>query len=269
MNPARQKTLDVVQGRVENVDLKGPAGPIARVRDLQSLGLLDVFLSHGIGDKIVVPNVGDNWWIQRRAGVWHLMHIVDTATAQNGGTGSYTGTITVPGLNNTTTLNVKNGYVSGIQNTTTGPTAAMSAAVSFVTSGFTTLAGTTVIPFNTRDFDAAPNGTNLISVNTNPGRFTVPSGYSGKWLLTASVFYLSPAAISVEVAFRKNGTTNIQSYWMFPTTTVNYTGVLSSINQLSSSDYVEVTINFTGNQEAMGATTETSQTRFAVTFLGT
>lgn len=77
---------DAVRVLIEDVNLSALPSATAMGRDLHGMGLLAIDLTQGVGNRIIYPHVGETWWIQRRTGRWHLMHIVD------GGAGTSTGT---------------------------------------------------------------------------------------------------------------------------------------------------------------------------------
>src|SRR5438105_423361 len=77
---------DVLRVTIEDVDLTHPLYPVAVGRDASG-GEIDINLSKGVGDRIVVPKVGEHWYVGRPTGYeWQLTGKVDETVARAGGT---------------------------------------------------------------------------------------------------------------------------------------------------------------------------------------
>jgi hypothetical protein len=72
------RRLDVIKVVIEEVNLDALPFPIAQGRDRTQWGLIDIDLSHGIGNSFPTPVVGDTWWVSRSVGSrWVLDHKYD------------------------------------------------------------------------------------------------------------------------------------------------------------------------------------------------
>lgn len=78
--------------RIVEVNLAAESYPMAIGRDQRKQHrslTYKINLGHGIGDQIVIPTVGDVWWIDRRiGGNWMLSHRESLDEARSGGTPS-------------------------------------------------------------------------------------------------------------------------------------------------------------------------------------
>jgi len=95
----------------------------------------------------------------------------------------------------------------------------------------------TAIPFNQESFD----DDNFHSTSTNPSRFTVSAGRSGKYLVTAHVVFTDAAESARIVQIRQSGTTIVAEGALVEAgngTTVEVNTVLA----LSAGAYLEVVV---------------------------
>jgi hypothetical protein len=79
---------DVRRVVIEDVDLVARPWPraVGRERTGLSGGGIDINLAMGAASRIVIPKVGETWWIQRRVGhSWHLGWKEDIDAARRGG----------------------------------------------------------------------------------------------------------------------------------------------------------------------------------------
>ena len=84
----KDRRLDVQRVVITDVDPGASAGPIARARMHGSgAGIITLDLAIGVGDRIILPNVGERWWVRRLFGRWTLAAIEDEELARNGGGG--------------------------------------------------------------------------------------------------------------------------------------------------------------------------------------
>ena len=84
----RDRRVDVIKVKIEDVNLNGAMGPMAQGRDPKDHGLFDIDLSHSVGSAYPLPTVGEIWWIERGGRSWILSRKVDTTrTPPSGGGG--------------------------------------------------------------------------------------------------------------------------------------------------------------------------------------
>jgi hypothetical protein len=119
----------------------------------------------------------------------------------------------------------------------------------------------TNVSFDTENYD-----TNAFHDNsTNNSRMTIPTGYGGKYLVTAKLYYDSNAAGYREIQIKKNGT-QVQFFYFGPNST--YTTQQGAIVlSLAAADYVEIgTYQNTGG--ALNINGGADGTFFQISYLG-
>ena len=79
----RDPSVDVKRVKIIEVNLTSKRFPLALGRDANG-SLYHINLSHGVGSYIVIPEIGDTWWIDRRIRNWKLLHREDEDEARNG-----------------------------------------------------------------------------------------------------------------------------------------------------------------------------------------
>jgi hypothetical protein len=84
---ARRLLGDIRRVVIEDVRLDAKPYPLATARDAMGGGRYDIDLSRGVGDRVVVPEPGQVWAINRPMVRWELLRVEDEAAARGGGTG--------------------------------------------------------------------------------------------------------------------------------------------------------------------------------------
>lgn len=138
------------------------------------------------------------------------------------------------------------------------------AGASVYNSALQTIANNTytALTFNTEQFD-----TNAFhSTATNTSRFTIPTGYSGKYLINGQVLADNNATGTRSFYFYKNGagylyTTNVQGSTIEPSLTASW------VADLAVGDYVEL---FYWQNSGASRTVDTriDYCRFSISYLG-
>lgn len=120
--------------------------------------------------------------------------------------------------------------------------------------------------YNTENFD-----TNTFHDNaTNNTRFTIPTNYGGKYLITAATRFATNSSGRRIVAPRKNGSTYIANTQEIGATSISAaepTIVMTSIVELVAGDYVELMV-YQNSGGALNIAGTTDQSTFSMQFLG-
>lgn len=91
--PDKARRLDSMRVKIIEVNLEAAHTPIARAREVgQGAGVITINLEVGVGDKILIPEQGETWWVHRQYGFWTLGAKQDEALARSGGSPSSTNT---------------------------------------------------------------------------------------------------------------------------------------------------------------------------------
>lgn len=138
------------------------------------------------------------------------------------------------------------------------------AGASVYNSGLQTISNVTytALTFNTEQFDT----NSFHSTSANTSRFTIPSGYAGKYLINGQVLCDNNATGWRAFYFYKNGagylyTSNVQGSTIEPTITASY------VADLAVGDYVEL---FYWQNSGASRTVDTriDYCRFSISYLG-
>lgn len=112
-----------------------------------------------------------------------------------------------------------------------------------------TASTTTVLNFDSEWWDNTGYHSNV----TNNSRITIPSGYNGKYTLSANIYFVNPTVgtTAAFISFLKNGTTTVtqENFLLIAGSiiTVSVSGIV-----LNVSDYVQCEINFNGTSIGAG-----------------
>lgn len=132
-------------------------------------------------------------------------------------------------------------------------------AYSNATQAITT-GGDRVITFNAENWDTDGYHESV----TNPGRFTIPAGKGGKYLVVAHLYGLS--SNNHDVRFRVNGASLFSD--VLYTATAGAAITISAELALAAGDYVEVVVNPGANVTVGHATAREAQNDMSVSLLG-
>ncbi len=114
--------------------------------------------------------------------------------------------------------------------------------------------------FNLEEYDTDGFHDNV----TNNSRVTIPTGKSGKYLISGGTFC---SAGSDFIGFRLNGSTSIRGYQTALTGGANYRSAQTTVD-LAVDDYVELIISTQNNINIGHATLPDAQSWLSVTLLG-
>lgn len=162
---------------------------------------------------------------------------------------------------NGTTLVADSAEATGLKWATPAGSAFVGCGVTKSTTQSIANATYTAVTFNTEDYDTDAIHDNV----TNNTRFTIPSGKSGKWLISGVVAFASNATGFRFVRLYKNGTAFIVPAGIPPVNGDTTQLAFSYIHTFTAGDYMEVFVyqNSGGNLNIAG-----SDTNVQFTYLG-
>jgi len=107
-------------------------------------------------------------------------------------------------------------------------------------------------------WNSDPTDTNAIWSSGASSRFTIPTGFGGKWFFNANLT-INNVAGQTKLMFYKNGSLISDNQLTFVTSATNITGgSMSAFLTLAASDYLELFINSTGALEIISTQTHAS-----------